>query len=64
MDAALVAIDVRRLHAARREIQKAGQRRMASDIAIDCGLTHMGRFAAAYRKRFGEVPSKTRNRLD
>jgi AraC-like DNA-binding protein len=54
------AINVTRLDAARREIQKPGQRRTASDIAIDCGFTHMGRFSAAYRKRFGEAPSKTK----
>jgi AraC-like DNA-binding protein len=29
-------------------------------IAGNWGFSHMGRFAAAYRKRFGESPSETR----
>lgn len=28
-------------------------------IAGDCGVTHMGRFAAEYQQRFGELPSTT-----
>jgi AraC-like DNA-binding protein len=31
-------------------------------IAMDCGFTHMGRFAVEYRHRFGERPSDTLHR--
>jgi AraC-like DNA-binding protein len=30
-----------------------------TDIALDWGFTHLGRFSAAYRLRFGESPSET-----
>jgi AraC-like DNA-binding protein len=30
-----------------------------ADVAARWGLTHLGRFSAAYRKRFGELPSQT-----
>lgn len=28
-------------------------------VALECGLTHLGRFAGAYRREFGESPSDT-----
>ncbi|MGY1703923.1 AraC family transcriptional regulator [Geodermatophilus sp. SYSU D00697] len=31
-----------------------------TDVALACGFTHLGRFSAAYRARFGELPSRTR----
>jgi AraC-like DNA-binding protein len=31
-----------------------------STIALDAGFTHLGRFASAYRARYGELPSQTR----
>src|SRR5262249_16767323 len=31
-----------------------------SDIALQVGYTHLGRFAADYRRRFGKLPSATR----
>jgi AraC-like DNA-binding protein len=33
-----------------------------TEIAFDLGFTHLGRFAADYRARFGETPSQTRSR--
>jgi AraC-like DNA-binding protein len=30
-----------------------------ADIALDCGFTHLGRFAIAYKEMFGESPSDT-----
>lgn len=30
-----------------------------TDIAMDCGFGHLGRFSAYYRERFGELPSET-----
>lgn len=33
-----------------------------TDIALGCGFSHLGRFAADYRKRFGETPSETLRR--
>jgi AraC-like DNA-binding protein len=33
-----------------------------TQIALDCGFEHAGRFSALYRARFGETPSATRRR--
>ncbi len=30
-----------------------------ADLALNCGFTHLGRFAQAYRERFVESPSQT-----
>jgi AraC-like DNA-binding protein len=34
-----------------------------SDIAARYGFFHLGHFAEGYRRRFGETPSETRQRL-
>jgi AraC-like DNA-binding protein len=33
-----------------------------SDAALDSGFVHLGRFAVAYRRRYGESPSETLRR--
>jgi transcriptional regulator GlxA family with amidase domain len=33
-----------------------------TDVALACGFAHFGRFAGAYRERFGETPSETLHR--
>lgn len=38
----------------------ADPRASVADIAWSVGFTHLGRFAAAYRERFGQTPSRTR----
>jgi len=37
--------------------------RTVEGIAYSWGFLHMGRFAASYRRTFGEVPSQTLRRL-
>ena len=51
----------RRLELAhRRLLDPAFGHRSVSDIAADAGFTHLGRFAAAYRRRYGTTPSQAR----
>lgn len=57
LDAFLLA---RRLGHARRDIIAArADRRLISDIALDWGFAHWGRFSGTYRNFFGETPSQT-----
>ena len=54
---------VLRLWEARRRILDARQLQMRiTDIAADCGFTHLGHFGVAYKMLFGETPSETRLR--
>lgn len=46
-----------RLDAARIRLLSGGQ--SVTTCALDSGITHLGRFAHAYRRRFGESPSET-----
>jgi len=50
-----------RLLRARAELLGAGALAV-SEVALHWGFTHLGRFAAEYRRRFGESPSSTRAR--
>ena len=49
----------RRLDHARAEILRRPGARV-TDIAVECGFSHLGRFAQQYGARFGEAPSRTR----
>ena len=51
-----------RLLAARERLSNPASAGTVSDVAMDCGFTHLGRFSAAYRDRFGETPSTTLRR--
>lgn len=52
----------RRLAAARERLLRAPSGAQVIDIALDVGVTHMGRFAQRYRAVFGELPSVTLRR--
>ena len=51
-----------RLDAARSRLMAPADGETVTSVALDCGLTHLGRFATAYRARFGESPSATLQR--
>jgi transcriptional regulator GlxA family with amidase domain len=40
----------------------SGKARTVNQTALRWGFTHLGRFAAEYRRRFGEYPTATRAR--
>lgn len=48
-----------RLAWARRELRAAQGRTSVTDVALRYGFAHFGRFAQAYRRQFGELPSQT-----
>jgi AraC-like DNA-binding protein len=47
-----------RLHRAQQLLRNRRSGVSVSALAEQCGFTHMGRFAAAYRSRFGKSPSE------
>ncbi|ABC94325.1 probable transcriptional regulator protein, AraC family (plasmid) [Rhizobium etli CFN 42] len=51
-----------RMVAARRDLVEPGAKPAVADVALRWGFTHLGRFAAEYKKRFGELPSQTLKR--
>jgi AraC family ethanolamine operon transcriptional activator len=53
-----------RLNGVRRELRRAAQPVVISDVANRWGFWHMGQFAADYRKLFGELPSETLARVN
>ncbi|MDH5286457.1 MAG: helix-turn-helix domain-containing protein [Betaproteobacteria bacterium] len=48
-----------RLAAARRLLLQAAPGASVTRIATECGIAHLGRFAVAYRRTYGESPSET-----
>jgi len=53
----------RRLAAVQADLVRLGPSAVISDVASQRGFSHMGSFAAAYRKQFGELPSETLKQL-
>jgi AraC-like DNA-binding protein/tetratricopeptide (TPR) repeat protein len=51
-----------RMELARRELLRAKAGVSVATIATYCGISHLGRFASLYRRRFGETPSATLRR--
>src|SRR6185437_16028060 len=48
-----------RLRRARQQLLQSGQGASVTNVAMANGFTQLGRFAAQYRKVFGELPSAT-----
>lgn len=64
-DASPVAfIEDRRLAAARRDLINASPRESVTDVGYRWGFTHLSRFAAAYARKYGELPSATLKQTD
>ena len=51
-----------RLERARDMLMHSRENRSIASIALACGFSHLGRFSAAYRARYGELPSETLRR--
>lgn len=48
------------LHRARAELRhRPCTKSIVTEVALDCGFTHLGRFSKSYRDLFGELPSAT-----
>ena len=48
-----------RLARARSELETPGPEATVTNVALDCGFTHLGRFSQEYARQFGELPSET-----
>jgi AraC-like DNA-binding protein len=51
-----------RMRLARRSLLEPERGALVTKTALDCGFTHLGRFAGEYRRRFGETPRQTLRR--
>jgi AraC-like DNA-binding protein len=58
----MVFVRQERLAAARSALQGAAPGAQVTPIALGCGFSHLGRFAASYRARYGETPQQTLRR--
>ena len=53
-------LEIRRLNSVRRVLLAADPLRgLISRVAHEAGFWHMGKFAADYRRQFGELPSES-----
>lgn len=48
-----------RLELAHQQLRQPDSQTTVAAVALDCGFLHLGRFAQAYRERFGQSPSAT-----
>ena len=48
-----------RLDRARFSLKETASEATVTKVALECGFNHLGKFAGAYRDRFGELPSET-----
>jgi transcriptional regulator GlxA family with amidase domain len=51
-----------RLDKVRETLRRTEHETSVTEIAMQWGFTHMGRFSVEYRRRFGECPSQTLSR--
>jgi transcriptional regulator GlxA family with amidase domain len=51
-----------RLEQARSELEAPTPRTSVTNVALDCGFNHLGRFSVDYARRYGEPPSETLRR--
>jgi len=51
-----------RLGCVRKELCRNGSAVKITDVAAEWSFWHMGKFAADYRRQFGELPSETLRR--
>jgi transcriptional regulator GlxA family with amidase domain len=58
----LAALNAIRLEQVRAELSHSAERASVAEIGRSYGFTNAGRFAAAYRRRFGESPLETTRR--
>jgi transcriptional regulator GlxA family with amidase domain len=48
-----------RMERSHERLMRPGECERVADVALACGFVNLGRFAKAYRERFGESPSDT-----